>query len=607
MKAVVDQIVEQWDSARLPDVEVVDTYNDLPGHVQEVITGRFSPESPVRAAIHNGDDKTTVYIIADQVTNANEARRVLAHEVVGHHSVREMLGAEFYTVMFDLHNARDQARIKPYADQVDRDYPHANDTVKAEEVLAAMAEDGVKHPILSRVIAGVRRFLRDLGMKLPYSYDEVMSLLSAAERRLRVKKRAAREAAYEQPNPVLHKERTERRQREALEPLRLAVQQAERESRVGTQPRRPPLIELTRPVESFFRTVFTVPLGGRDQDGNLKLSQSAIDATGKVLEELRPDPDGLFRWLDRPIEVSRHGWLNRYKTPKEFIARERRKFADSYAIMGELVEFLRAIADQEIGFEESKALQEVLEGKNLNDARMNRLAEPIRKRIMEYGQELVDLGLLEKEAYLSNLGTYMHRSYRKYEFDAPTLVKWNRRRQTRSRAALRGDEFVSRGRRHKVKADRLMRDVPKQIKADALQAEQWDVHELVTDDGQVGRRLYWPSNIAISEAPADVSSPGWVNQGTWDLRRTKAKGKAKGGQTYLARDWTEAEREEMGEIRDARYNLIQTYELFAHDLAGGRFYQGRRRQPGVVFPGGPGRERGRCDRDRLRLFKHRGH
>lgn len=369
---------------------------------------------------------------------------------------------------------------------------------------------------------------------------------------------------------------------------------AEAETRAA-DPSPEPLINLLRPMETFFR-VLTVPLGGLDRNGDMRLTKPLRRVATHVIRDMRPGPDSAMPWLDRWLERARHGWLNRYGTPREFIVRERQRHTESFEIMQELVEHLKTLSEGKVGVEEAKALQEVLEGKELSDDRINRMAAPIRAAIDRYGLRLVELGLLPKEAYRRNLGKYLHRSYARYEFDQPALVRWGRQRGKVKRAALRGDELMRRGRTHQFKAGLLMRDVPEALRKEARDAKKWEILDLKSEGGRVRRRVYWPKNIDRAELEKALPAIGramrlpeltlaqFESQGTWEVRRQKGDPDAKGrqptaGRPYLWRDWSRAERAEMGEIRDARYNLIRTYELLAHDIASGAFFEDISKNP----------------------------
>ena len=873
VERIVQGITEKWDAARLPAVHILDTVDELPAQIASAMPrrddGTIHPHKALLVRWHTG--RADVYIFAATMESPADVRRSLAHEVVGHFSMREMLGDAFGPILTQVWKDRNTPRLRPFYEEVAERYGDLTEDEQAEETIALMAEKRAANPVMTRAIAAVRRVLRALGFRLSFTYDEIMSMLARAERRLRrapdtvaQESEAGAQAAVGEPamdmqarqvramrgmrdgwlesvrftpRPVpveeaptvtgattftdetaeayeaiknardphvaagrwvvekgkadgfehyvvfdvdsgamtagtsgkgtsatmpdiiniaarspqarlvlhhnhpdsehggtggalspddmaygllpgvasvvahtydgrmtamhsaailrggaasafrdkvrdLHRQMMDaardllgqdgfdvalgqthmldilnraladnllveyrstvetpdtpwfrrltavarrlvdgtdwtsilgpqssdraaafRSDRSGLDRLLAGdslFETAGQRGREGDRVRRGPAqdtppaqdgseggvtqserqgpsavswIEPTRPVETLFRGFFrilTAPVGSLDAAGDFKLGKKAQEATRKAIRELRPAPDGMFRWLDNPLEIARHGWLNRYGTPKEFILRERMKFVHEFEIMQDLVGVLQGLEEENIGFEEAKALQEILEGKELNDARLARLAQPIRERIDAYGKQLVEMGLLPEGAYLRNLGEYLHRSYRQYEFDAPGIVKWARKRKARSRAALRGDEFMRRGRRHRVSMRRMLKDVPERFRKEAAKVTKWEIFDK-TVNGRVVKRAYKPAGPAgdFMDIPVDLSD--FVSQGVWDARREKGKGK--GGRFYLWRDWSESEREAMGEIRDARYNLIKTYELLSRDISTGRFFE----------------------------------
>lgn len=81
-------------------------------------------------------------------------------------------------------------------------------------------------------------------------------------------------------------------------------------------------------------------------------------------------------------------------------------------------------------------------------------------------------------------------------------------------------------------------------------------------DGKVTHRAYVPEGQPRPDRYAD-----YADKGAWQVRGKK------GGKVVLWRDFTKAERMQMGEIVDARYTIAKTYMGMAHDLATGRFYK----------------------------------
>ena len=685
---VVDRMTKKWDMNKIPEIEVVENPGALPEKLREALsieTGNIPDIEEVAMYAEFDNDTQKVYIFSDNVDTADDVSRAISHEVVGHFSMREMLGDEFGDILKQVNRMRGRKNMQPYFDVVDELYGAFPDDVKAEEVIAMMAETKDKNPIMTRVIAAIRRFLRKLGFKLAYTYSEIRSMIMNAGKRLDQEADPRMNVASSDPDPVYQMvpdalrfslgawannqpqmRATHGLSAENLEsaldrgtliepsvaitptdvphkgvpesdvelvfvedrnitdgdaevPMRdvataivpkgtpKALRDKIRKNGIQVRTKRPgmtdqalaelqssprnvrfkrrkatkrekqnraKIIDPTRPAESFFR-MLVWPIGGLDSEGNYKYSKKMQAATRKILMESRPNKDSSFAFLDGFIDKARYAWFNRYGTPNEFLAAERERGAISWQIMNDLIGFLERIRDADMTLQQHKALQDVLEGKELTDASMKDLAKDVRESIDQYGKQLVDLGLLDEKTWKKNFGTYLHRSYRKYEFDAPEMVKWARQRRAASRQTLHGDELKRRGLTHKFQEKRLMRDVPEELRNEAMK-KPWQVFDIINEeDGKVVDRFYIPVGMEDKMKRKAQPQPGTImkNQGKWQVRKTGR------GKPVLWRDYTEDERKQNGEIRDARYNLIKTYELFAHDIATGKFFEDISKNP----------------------------
>ena len=565
----VEKITSNWDG-RFPQVKVVQTVSDLPESIIE-LAGEQSDN--IRAVLwHQGQDNLDVlskdtspevYIVADKMANNRDIKAALAHEIIGHLGMLDILGPDFAPLLTQVWTEQDKPMYREYRDTVSRRYPDADPDTFAMEMIALMAEKRANNPIMSRIILAVRRFLRKIGLDITYSYDVVMDYLSKVERRVFKGKEETPDqgdtgykSAYEVDDGPSFGDASQRAQLGLRETL-FSINEK-------TKPMKPPLLELTRPVESFFR-LLSVPLGGRDVNGNLKLSKPMQDAAHKLLHEMKPNEDGIFGWLNPIIETSRHGWLNRYGTPEGFEATERRRHTDEFMILQELVGFINRLKDLDVNSSQARALNDLLvKGKTLDDDALNDLGSEIRSAIDKLGKQMVEAGILHEGTYQKNLGQYLHRSYAKYEFDKKPLMRWVQSRAKTKRASIIGDELKLQGRSHNFgSVGRLLQDIPDDMKKNAKWIKKWIIYDRVSDAGRVSKRMYYPENWKMG---GDALGKSWVNRGTWEIRKNPR------GQPFLWRQWTDEESEAMGLIEDARYNIIKSYQLMAHDLSSAKFF-----------------------------------
>ena len=118
-----------------------------------------------------------VYVILGNMARAGntDIQRVIAHEIIGHYGVEAILKKGGYSLgrfADDIDRLRSSdSRINDAATAIERIY--ADDAGKlpdritiAKEIMAHMAENGVKHTVLERVAYAVRNGLRKLGVDL---------------------------------------------------------------------------------------------------------------------------------------------------------------------------------------------------------------------------------------------------------------------------------------------------------------------------------------------------------------------------------------------------------------------------------------------------------
>ena len=739
VNAAIAPIVRGW-GPTAPRVRIVESWTDLPPPLRAAVEAAGGEVD----GLYGGD--STVYLVADQITSAEQARRVLAHEVVGHYSLMEMLGDDFQGLLADTLRLIDRGSpvLKRYAAEVRERYGNLDEDTFAAEVLARAAEDGVKHPLVSRLIAAVRRFLRSLGLKLAFTYAEVQAMLARARSRLQsagvepaqtppsfegegymhlawhgsphrfdqfttdaigsgegqqafgwglyfadqkevadhykeilAKKGegavyrvdlAPTDADYLQWDLPVDKQPAKVRQaimdiaeEEAVErvtmfpdittagqayelivgygqyypspqetsenllargvrgvkyfnanaldgggsefnyvifdPGDIQVEQVyfsrRRRSSPAQERQRTVMQRLAQarlqPVDRLVRAFF-VPFGGTNERGEWKPGVKLSENMRKAIRETKPSPDGPFSWLNPALETARAGWLNRYGVDREYIQRERQSMFDRGQIERMGVAFIEQMNRDALHDSDFEVLQNILEGAEVDDARLSALAAPVRAEIDRLGRELVDLGYLSEQTWQQNLGSYLHRSYMRYEQDATALEKFMRRVSSNRRRRIAGDELRMRGEKRRVPGwARLLKDIPKKFHGEARDAKRWHVFEFSRDGERVEKRVFWPDTLVV---PERFQETGWSERDAgWELM-TGGKGKG----LILRRDWTKEEREQMGEIRDARYNVLKTFQLLAHDVTTGKFFEDiaanpdwftrERPESGVVVSGG---------------------
>lgn len=190
-QTAVDAITAKWKSG--PKVKVVQSYLDLPVKAPRDVKGMY----------YQG----TAYVVALRHRNAQDVGRTLAHEVIAHHGLRNMLGRDDWTKLMNQVQFAIKAGNKPLKalrDTVRERYVNEDGTytlspnIEADEIIAlgiesAVDENGEFKPgygMFKAVWAKIATFLRDMGINIKFTNAELQGMLVLAQRELETGKKA---------------------------------------------------------------------------------------------------------------------------------------------------------------------------------------------------------------------------------------------------------------------------------------------------------------------------------------------------------------------------------------------------------------------------------
>tara|TARA_R100000278_G_scaffold30499_2_gene28161 strand:- start:6218 stop:10294 length:4077 start_codon:yes stop_codon:yes gene_type:complete len=172
-------------------------------------------------------------------------------------------------------------------------------------------------------------------------------------------------------------------------------------------------------------------------------------------------------------------------------------------------------AEKDLSKEENRLLYIMMSGDPEDFSKLSdeviQLGDDARKLLKKYGQELVDLGLLNEKTFLKNIETYMHRVYR------------NKDAEFRSKVTL--------GRDIKTIANNLK-----------------------------------PRGLPPKEVQPRMFKKKWKNEG-WYIDEKLPNGKYR-----IRRDYTKQERLDLGEMEDFSLSLVETGKLLSNDIAATKFF-----------------------------------
>ena len=179
VKRLADRITADWTIK--PTVKVVADESGLPDRIRKqaerdektgLIPGLYDPST------------RTVYLIANNLQDANDVALTLAHEVAGHFGLQEILGGNYSKTMAELYNGN--ATVRKLADAKLSKEPNLDRNTAVEEVLADMAEKGVEptpdtRSALRKIFDAIKAWFSSKGFK-GISDNDVRKLVADARK-----------------------------------------------------------------------------------------------------------------------------------------------------------------------------------------------------------------------------------------------------------------------------------------------------------------------------------------------------------------------------------------------------------------------------------------
>lgn len=265
-----------------------------------------------------------------------------------------------------------------------------------------------------------------------------------------------------------------------------------------------------RPLDRIIQLPFRA-IGGLTKEGKWKPGEYLHKKLVNVLTESKTG----YEKVDAVINSIRKGIIDKYGLPKDYVEAKQMISAERGVIYDEGYQFIKQMKDMP---EDVKIrINNILQDKNLNPKELKTITEPMRESIIKRGNELVDLGFLDRDVFENRMGEYLHRSYLKHLQNTHPLQWFFRKTK------LMGNEFKRRG--HVIEV--------------------------------------------APEKVAQYEQKGYIKLGDIDRKVAIKKYKF----TQMWRDWTKEERASWGEIQDASFNIQETYKLMANDIATGRFFE----------------------------------
>lgn len=171
LRAEIQPILRNWNNA--PEVVFIESMDQAPEPVRNY-------DEKMRSQGATGQPEGfwwggKVYLVADGINSAERARTVIFHEALGHYGLNGVFGESLKPILKQLVSAR-RSDVAKKAEQYGLDMSKESDRlIAAEEVLAELAQTRPEIGFVRRAIAAIRTFLRDIGIDLKLTSDEVIA------------------------------------------------------------------------------------------------------------------------------------------------------------------------------------------------------------------------------------------------------------------------------------------------------------------------------------------------------------------------------------------------------------------------------------------------
>jgi len=172
-QAVVDRLKANWKGA--PDIRV-STVETLPAHLRADMT----PD--VKAFVMNRSGR--VYILPEHMDNLAEVESAVLHEVIGHYGIRSTFGEQLDSRLAQIYMVH-ALDIKAVMSRKGYDFDYTTRAGRldaTEEYVSHTAESGETPGWFTRLVAQVRDWLRNMGVSIKYSVNDIKAMLAVSRR-----------------------------------------------------------------------------------------------------------------------------------------------------------------------------------------------------------------------------------------------------------------------------------------------------------------------------------------------------------------------------------------------------------------------------------------
>jgi hypothetical protein len=163
VKRLAERITADW--VIKPPIKVVANESGLPDSIRE--QAERDEKTGLIPGLYDPNTKT-VYLVADNLQDANDVALTIAHEIAGHFGLQEILGGNYSKTMAELYTGN--KTVRKLADAKLSKEPNLDRNTAVEEVLADMAETGAEptpdtRSALRKIFDAIKAWFSSTGIK----------------------------------------------------------------------------------------------------------------------------------------------------------------------------------------------------------------------------------------------------------------------------------------------------------------------------------------------------------------------------------------------------------------------------------------------------------
>ena len=271
-------------------------------------------------------------------------------------------------------------------------------------------------------------------------------------------------------------------------------------------------------------------------------------------------------------ELISSGIVDDYGLAKRYVQKRKEAFGEVNNLSNLFDDYVRKTMT--LSVEERKVLNGMITGEVDKLPDLKGFSDEARQIVKLAGQQLVDAGLLSEKVFRKNADTYLHRTYMKYLKQDISRMGYSAARQLK----VIGDELRPRGKTNDKKIN--ISTYNRSLNPDSKIYNRYSDYEAVPIRVAVSKNKYDKfmnalekkrveriDNYRFSDTVKDVRDWKVVSEAGDDVVLESTK------KIQLRRDFTKKEREAMGEIEDAAFNMAETGRLMTNDLAVFKLYE----------------------------------